>query len=188
MNFDDRDFQKFKLKPGDVLINEGSGSADEVGKPAIWNGEIDDCCFQNTLIAVRPTEPMSDYLYFVFLEAVMSGTFVDQTRGVNIHHIGRAGLAKFSIPLPPADERQEIVRHLKIAFTRIEMLVKESLRASKLLDRLDQAIITRAFQGDLLLQYAGKRLSDNVVDAAPVTSAEVPPGKKPRASATKGAA
>ncbi len=33
MNFDKRDFNKFKLHPGDVLVNEGSGSADEVGKP-----------------------------------------------------------------------------------------------------------------------------------------------------------
>ena len=50
MNFDRRDFEKFRLQIGDVLINEGSGSAKEVGKPAIWNGEIEDCCFQNTLI------------------------------------------------------------------------------------------------------------------------------------------
>lgn len=30
MNFDDRDFRKYKLQPGDVLVNEGSGSAYEV--------------------------------------------------------------------------------------------------------------------------------------------------------------
>lgn len=65
MNFDERDFKRFRLQPGDVLINEGSGSADEVGKPAIWNGEVKNCCFQNTLIAVRPHATTSEYLYFV---------------------------------------------------------------------------------------------------------------------------
>ncbi len=77
MNFDEADFNKFKLRPGDVLINEGSGSADEVGKPAIWNGEIKNCCFQNTLIAVRPRHATSKYLYFVFLHAALSKAFVD---------------------------------------------------------------------------------------------------------------
>jgi type I restriction enzyme, S subunit len=61
MNFDDRDFKKYKLKSGDVLINEGSGSAGEVGKPAIWNDAIENCCFQNTLICVRPFTSMSQY-------------------------------------------------------------------------------------------------------------------------------
>ncbi len=35
MNFDDADFAKYKLEPGDILLNEASGSPREVGKPAI---------------------------------------------------------------------------------------------------------------------------------------------------------
>jgi type I restriction enzyme, S subunit len=41
MNFELDDFTRYKLRVGDVLVNEGSGSADEVGKPAIWKGEIE---------------------------------------------------------------------------------------------------------------------------------------------------
>ena len=47
MNFDDTDFKKYRLEPGDLLLNEASGSSNEVGKPALWDGEISDCCFQN---------------------------------------------------------------------------------------------------------------------------------------------
>ena len=150
MNFDERDFKKFKLQPGDVLINEGSGSADEVGKPAIWNGEIKDCCFQNTLIAVRPFATTPEYLYFVLFNAALSRAFVDETRGVNIHHIGRAGLAQFVIPVPPIEEQQEIVRLIKAAFRKIEILVVETARANQLLDRLEQATLGKAFRGDLV--------------------------------------
>jgi type I restriction enzyme S subunit len=150
MNFDERDFKRFKLQPGDVLINEGSGSADEVGKPAIWNGEIKNCCFQNTLIAVRPYEMTPEYLYFVLLNAARSRAFVDETRGVNIHHIGRAGLAQFVIPVPPAEEQQEIVRRIKAAFSRIDKILADTDRATQLLDRLDQAILTKAFCGELV--------------------------------------
>lgn len=38
MNFSPEEFEVFKLKSGDVLLNEGSGSPSEVGKPAIWKG------------------------------------------------------------------------------------------------------------------------------------------------------
>jgi type I restriction enzyme S subunit len=146
MNFDKRDFEKFRLQPGDVLINEGSGSADEVGKPAIWNGEIRNCCFQNTLIAVRPLAATSEYLYFVLLNAALSKAFVDETRGVNIHHIGRAGLAQYVIPLPPREEQQEIVRRIKAAFGQVDRILCEVSRAAELLDRLDQATLAKAFR------------------------------------------
>lgn len=154
MNFDDHDFKKFKLQPGDVLINEGSGSADEVGKPAIWNGEIKTCCFQNTLIAVRPhaAAVTSEYLYHVLLNAALSRAFVDEARGVNIHHIGRAGLAQFVIALPPIEEQREISRRIKHAFERVEKLLAEASRATQLLERLDQATATKAFRGELVLR------------------------------------
>jgi len=150
MNFDERDFKRFKLQPGDVLINEGSGSADEVGKPAIWNGEVRNCCFQNTLIAVRPHATTSEYLYFVLLNAALSRAFVDEARGVNIHHIGRAGLAQFVIPVPPSEEQQQIVRHIKAAFRAIGELIRDTSRAAQLLDRLDQATLAKAFRGELI--------------------------------------
>jgi type I restriction enzyme S subunit len=149
MNFDEQDFARFKLRPGDVLINEGSGSADEVGKPAIWNGEIDNCCFQNTLIAVRPHATTAEFLYFVLLNAALSKAFVDETRGVNIHHIGRAGLAQYVIPVPPVEEQHEIVRGIKAAVKKSSRLGQEVMRAIELVDRLEQAALGKAFRGEL---------------------------------------
>jgi type I restriction enzyme, S subunit len=49
MNFHSGDAEAFALKPGDLLLNEASGSPNEVGKPAIWRGEIEGCCFQTQI-------------------------------------------------------------------------------------------------------------------------------------------
>ncbi|MBE9080212.1 restriction endonuclease subunit S [Romeria aff. gracilis LEGE 07310] len=152
MNFDERDFQTFKLKPGDVLINEGSGSADEVGKPAIWDGEIPDCCFQNTLVSVRPFEKMSKYLYFVFLHAALSKAFVEETRGVNIHHIGKQGLAQFLIPLPPIAEQIEIVDFLEEHFKALKLVEEQYKSSQELSEALNQSILAKAFRGELVPQ------------------------------------
>lgn len=152
MNFDDRDFKKYKLQPGDVLVNEGSGSADEVGKPAIWNDEVEDCCFQNTLICVRPFESMSRYLYFVFLHAARSKTFVEETRGVNIFHIGKERLSQFKVALPPIEEQKEIVQRAEKLFKAIDSIEQDYQKASQLLDRLEQATLAKAFRGKLVPQ------------------------------------
>ncbi len=38
MNFTDEEMRTYGLAPGDILLNEASGSEREVGKPAIWKG------------------------------------------------------------------------------------------------------------------------------------------------------
>lgn len=42
-----------KLNPQDVLVVEGHGNPEEVGRAAIWNGEVAGCVHQNHLIRVR---------------------------------------------------------------------------------------------------------------------------------------
>jgi type I restriction enzyme, S subunit len=55
MNFDPRDFERYRLQIGDVLINEGSGNANEVGKSAIWKGEIENYYFQVIKLVYFPS-------------------------------------------------------------------------------------------------------------------------------------
>lgn len=152
MNFAEPDFSRFRLVPGDVLLNEGSGSAREVGKPAIWRGEIADCCFQNTLLRVQPRECTAAYLYYYFLDAALSGRFADETQGVNIHHIGKEGLAAMPIPIPPRDEQATIAQRLKDTLARFSEAERDANRALALLDHLERSILTRAFRGDLVPQ------------------------------------
>lgn len=152
MNFDERDFQRFKLQKGDVLINEGSGSRTEIGKPAIWDDQIADCCFQNTLVMARPDLPMSEFLYYCFLHAALRGLFVPETQGINIAHIGREGLATFLIALPPMDEQKLIVQML----AKIEQVCSEFskclTKSVAVCESLNQSILTKAFRGELVAQ------------------------------------
>ena len=48
---------KYRLEKGDLLIVEGNGSADQLGRVAIWDGSIDNCVHQNHLIKARPKAP-----------------------------------------------------------------------------------------------------------------------------------
>ncbi len=46
--------QRTKLEPGDVLVVEGHGNPDEIGRCAVWDGSISPCLHQNHLIKVHP--------------------------------------------------------------------------------------------------------------------------------------
>jgi type I restriction enzyme S subunit len=131
MNFEPEEVERHRLVSGDIVLSEASGSASEVGKPALWKGEIEDCCFQNTLLRVRPRSSMStDFLLLVFREAAISGRFAQSSRGVGIHHLGKATLAAWPIPIPPRDDQdrtiQEVERYLSVVAV-LERVVAQAL-------------------------------------------------------------
>ena len=48
------ELERLRLQPGDLLIVEGNGSRTEIGRCALWTGEVEDCVHQNHIIRVRP--------------------------------------------------------------------------------------------------------------------------------------
>ncbi|HRD10234.1 MAG TPA: restriction endonuclease subunit S [Mycobacterium sp.] len=117
MNFTDAEMDIYRLRPGDLLLNEASGSPHEVGKPAMWMGEIEECAFQNTLLRVRPTaEVESRFLFHYLRQQALTAAFARGSRGVGIHHLGREALSKWPIPLPPLDEQRRIAAILDRAY------------------------------------------------------------------------
>ena len=152
MNFDGADFEKYKLEPGDLLLNEASGSPGEVGKPAIWNGEIDDCCFQNTLLRLRPQEVELDYLYWYCYSSASSGQFGEAGRGVNIRHLGKQGLAQFPIPVPPRREQPLIAAQIRATLERAASLRQEVQDGIARVGVLRRSVLAEAFAGRLVPQ------------------------------------
>ena len=119
MNFDDSDFETYRLEPGDILLNEASGSPNEVGKPAIWCGEIEGCCFQNTLLKLRARTVDMGYLYWYCFFSALTGRFGEAGRGVNIRHLGKRGLLRFPIAVAPPTQQQRIAAAIEEHFSRL---------------------------------------------------------------------
>lgn len=152
MNFDDADFAKYKLGTGDLLLNEASGSPREVGKPAVWNGEIENCCFQNTLLRLRPHEIEVEYLYWYCYAAARNGRFGDAGRGVNIRHLGKQGLARFPILVAPIGQRSQIVGRLESEFQQTATLEQAARSALDRVAALRRSLLAAAFSGQLVPQ------------------------------------
>ena len=128
MQFSPDEVETYKLRPGDIILNEASGSVDEVGKPGIWGGEIDECCIQNTLLRVRPGAAVqTKYLYYHFLWDARRKAFAAHARGTGIHHLGADGLSKWSILVPAVTEQRRIA-------SKIEALLSGSQCAANVLN------------------------------------------------------
>jgi len=46
--------ERVTLVKGDILVVEGNGSVDQIGRVAVWNGAIEGCVHQNHLISSHP--------------------------------------------------------------------------------------------------------------------------------------
>jgi type I restriction enzyme S subunit len=151
MNFTPAEFETFKLTPGDILLNEGQ-SPELVGRPAMYNGEVEGACFQNTLVRFRAMPALDRrYALIYFLACLHNGRFrrlASQT--VNIAHLGAGRFAEMEFPLPPLAEQativEEVERRLSVA-DAVAADVDAQLARSK---RLRRSILQRAFEGRLV--------------------------------------
>lgn len=108
------DLERFALRAGDVLMNEG-GDIDKLGRGTVWEGQIDPCIHQNHVFSVRAD---SEKLLPRFLAAVAESPhgrdyfakFGKQT--TNLASISQRQLAGLCVPLPSLEEQTHIVNAL----------------------------------------------------------------------------
>ncbi len=126
MNFDPPEQAIFGLADGDVLMTEGSGSAETVGTSAVWRADLPGIvCFQNTLLRVRPRSGVTDgrFLAWWARHAHASGQIAAVSSGANIQHIGSDGLKDLRIHVPELEEQRRIADFLDDRVARIDQII-----------------------------------------------------------------
>lgn len=138
---------RYRLRVGDVLLAEASGSASEVGKPSMWNGEIPGACYQKTLIRIRPKPDMllPRFVYYVFLHTSLSGQFARLAPGVGILHLTAERMLEWPIAIPPLGEQQEIVAEVDHRLSIVREVEAEVDANLKRAQALRQSILSAAF-------------------------------------------
>lgn len=150
MDFSPKEIERYRLRRGDLVVAEASGSALQVGKPAQWNEELPLCCFQNTVVRLRPVLMDSDYLLIALKHHYYSGTFAERSAGVGINHIGAHRLAKIEVPVPPLRLQRAIAGKVAQQLSDIRdsrAAVDASMAASS---NLRESLLSKAFSGGLV--------------------------------------
>jgi type I restriction enzyme S subunit len=144
MPFSPAEKQRFQLRDGDILLNEGQ-SIELIGRSAIYRGKPDNCCFQNTLLRFRAAScTCPEFAQVVFQQYLRTGVFASiALQTTSIAHLGAGRLAALKMSLPPKSEQKTIAEALSDADVLIESL--EQLIAKK--RQIKQGAMQELFTG-----------------------------------------
>ena len=141
-----------------------------VGKTALYRGER-PAIYAGYLIRVRcsPALMPAFLTYCLNSPAGRDYCWRVKTDGVSQSNINAKKLAAFQLPLPTVEEQEEIVRRIETAFVWLDRITAEHANASRLLPRLDQAILAKAFREKLIPQDPNDKLVE--LNATPAVEA-----------------
>ena len=146
------ELEKLKLQDKDILIVEGNGSGNEIGRCAMWHNELPLCIHQNHIIRMRnnTADVLPEYvLYYLNSQA---GKSVMQERAKTTAGLFNLSAGKVkTIPLPFAslDEQIEIVRILDDLLVKEQQAKEAAEGVLEQIDLIKKAILARAFRGEL---------------------------------------
>lgn len=153
MDMSDHEWEKYRLRSGDVLLNEGQ-SPEFLGRPAIYRDDPLGVAFTNSLIRFQAGEEVDpEWALLVFRSHMHSGQFMEKSQiTTNIAHLSLGRLKSVKFPIPPRSEQAIRVQVAREQLMGCERLGADIAKATQRLRVLRRAILDAAFAGQLVEQ------------------------------------
>jgi type I restriction enzyme, S subunit len=162
MHFSETDEARLKLEPGDLLICEGG----DVGRTALWKGEVDRCYYQNHLHRARRNRDDVDpefVLYWLWYAFEVGRVYFGRGNVTTIPNLSKSTLGGLPLPLPPIDQQRALAETLRA----IERSTEARQRQVATLMELFRAVMIELMTGEMPAAGGG---SVSKEDAAPAAS------------------
>lgn len=142
MDIAPEEYDRFTVRLGDLLVCEGG----EIGRAAIWEGELAECAFQKAIHRLRPIAAgeVVRFLYYCFAFAAANKVFIAGSNPNTIPHLTSEKLRRYRFPRPPENEQRQIAEFLDREVGKLDALIAEQRRLIDLLTEKRQAIISHA--------------------------------------------
>jgi len=142
------------LKPGDLLVVEGNGSLDELGRAAQWRGEPGDWTHQNHLIRVRSGSQLDpDFLELIWASPQVRAQIKAVGASTSgLHTLSTKKVGAVTIPVPALDTQQRLAREARALMAASESLLAQAHRIRSLRRALERSLLTAAVEGRLVPQ------------------------------------
>jgi type I restriction enzyme S subunit len=145
--------ERSRIRPGDLLISRAN-TLELVGACVIVRCDPCNLYLSDKVLRLNAHEEDKTWLLWFFrspfgrraLERASSGN------QMSMRNISQAKMLEIEISLPPREARLRLVRTIEAEFAKFDRLAAEARSAASLLDRLDQAILAKAFRGELVPQ------------------------------------
>ena len=148
MSFTSAEEARLKLRAGDLLLCEGG----DVGRTAIWNGEMEQCYYQNHLHRLRAKvaneiDPQFA-LYWFWYAFEVAKVYVGRSNVTTIPNLSQSKLSELQIPKPEIAEQRRIAYVLNTVQTAIEQQARLIALTRELKSALMQKLFTEGLRGE----------------------------------------
>ncbi|MCW8129984.1 MAG: restriction endonuclease subunit S [Planctomycetota bacterium] len=139
----------FDAKAGDILISR-SGT---VGEVCVVPANLGEARISTNILRVslEPDTMLPQFFCFLFVGSPFVKNQVRRLCGGSTRDFLNQGiLASLLLPFPSLTEQREIVRRVEKLFNLVDAIAKRVAAATARADKLTQAILARAFRGELV--------------------------------------
>lgn len=146
------EIEKTLLQRDDLLFVEGNGSKSQIGRVAIWDGQIENCLHQNHLIKARPLGTMlPQYALYYLISKDGRNQILDVASSTSgLYTLSTNKVKNLNVPYCELEKQNYCISEIESRLSvcdNIEKTVDEALQQSV---ALRQSILKRAFDGKLV--------------------------------------
>lgn len=139
--------EEFEAKNGDILINRVN-SMEYLGKCAFVEGLTEPTLFESNMMRIRINRSLAHPIYvtkFLTTQRAYFQILQRAKKAVNQASINQEDVKSFQIPIPPLTKQERFVTIVR----RCNLLVSQQHEAERQAEMLFQALLQRAFAGEL---------------------------------------
>lgn len=153
------------LQPGDVVMTEANGNPDNLGRGAVWRGEVANMVHQNHVFAIRVDRSKLIPEYLSALLATSHGRryFRFTSTQVGIATTSSSKVLDFPVPVRTTSQQTSVVQEYEALRSATDRARSALTRQLGLLAERRQALITAAVTGQFDVSTAsGRNVTEGV--------------------------
>jgi type I restriction enzyme, S subunit len=146
--------EKARIRAGDLLISRAN-TLELVGAVVLVDSEPRGLFLSDKILRLVVEDDAKNWVLW-FLRSSFGRRQIEKLATGNqlsMRNISQDALRRIRLPFPSAEIRRKLIEKVESAFARVGRIEAESARARLLLDRLEAAILTKAFKGELVPQH-----------------------------------
>lgn len=148
-----QEFDKVILKANDLLIVEGNGSIEHIGRIALWDDSITDCGHQNHLIRARCFGIQPKFALYFFNSYKGRQLIIKEAKSTSgLHTLSLSKVSALKIPYCSIEEQEKIIEFIEDKLNLLEIVSSDIALSLDRLTNLKKLILKKAFSGELIPQ------------------------------------
>jgi type I restriction enzyme S subunit len=153
MILSEEEFEKFLLKPNDILINRVN-SRELVGKSAVIQNTIESSVYESKNIRMRlKNKVVSSHFVHYWMHFFSSRYFnINAQQVVGMASINQTQISNMPIPLTTLEEQQKIVETINEAYSYIDKIEGTIEKNLLIVNQFRNSVLKKAFEGKLVPQ------------------------------------